>query len=483
MKDESLSHNIVTLYSRGWPIRRLSREFGISRGRVKRILERHQTERENGVNQLREKVKIPSKLDSWKPYIGELLEEFSDPPITNRRIFELLRQKGYEGGQTILRDYLFSVRAVKSPEAIYCVETAPGQRAFHDWSDYFIDFTCGETRKVVFFSFILGYSRRQYIEIVEDKSQLSLLRAMINAFTYLEGVPRQIRSDNQKACVERWELGRPVFNKTYLGFCTHYRFEPLTIHPGCPRENLKVERPFYYLEKNFLNGRTFRDPDDLREQLILWLTGINDQRIHRTTGRRPIEMYAEELPYLQPLPRTSYDASIIAYRVVNGESAIQWENYYYMVPRGYLFETCPVRVDDRQITIYSPSCTPLACYPLAEKGRENRYIGRTEAKGKKYALEVKELTARLEAFEPVMQAYAEAVKRHNPATWRYHWQRLIALKAHYRPADILQAAGRALKYHVYESQAVENFLRTNATKLSEIPFTTRNPYHDETDTN
>ncbi len=82
-----------------------------------------------------------------------------------------------------------------------------------------------------------------------------------------------------------------------------------------------------------------------------------------------------------------------------------------------------------------------------------------------------------------MQAYAEAVKRHNPATWRYHWQRLIALKAYYRPADILQAAGRALKYHVYESQAVENFLRTNATKLSEIPFTTRNPYHDETDTN
>ncbi len=210
MKDEPLSHNIVTLYSRGWSIRRLSREFGISRGRIKRILERHTSERENGMSLLPGKVKGPSKLDSWKPCIGELLEEFSDPPITNRRILELLRQKGYQGGQTILRDYLFSIRGKKFPEAVHSVETPPGQRAFHDWSDYFIDFTCGETHKVVFFSFILGYSRRQYIEVVEDKSQVSLLRAMINAFTWLDGVPRQIKSDNQKACVERWESGRPV---------------------------------------------------------------------------------------------------------------------------------------------------------------------------------------------------------------------------------------------------------------------------------
>ncbi len=433
-----------------------------------RILENHNHERENGANRLKEKVKAPSKLDAWKPYIGELLEEFTRPPITNRRIFELIMEKGYQGGQTTLRDYLAEIRGKRFPETVYCVETSPGQRGYHDWSDYLINFAMSGTEKVIFFSFILGYSRRQYIEVVPDKSQPVLLRAMINAFAYLEGVPRQIRSDNQKACVDRWELGRPVFNKTYLGFCTHYRFEPLTINPGCPRENLKIERPFHYLETNFLNGRKFRDRDDLREQLEKWLAQVNDQRVHRTTGRRPIEMYAEELPFLQPLPREGYDACLTAYRVVNGESAIQWENHYYMVPRGYLYETCPVRVDGRQITIYTPSCTPLISYPLAEKGEQSRYIGRTEPGGRKHGLNRKELMERLEAFGPVMREYTEALKQHNPTTYRYHWQRLISLKAHYRADDILRAVARALKYRVYEAQAVENFLKTNTPLNTEI---------------
>ncbi len=34
MKDEALNHNIVTLHSRGWAVRRLSREFGIGRKRT-----------------------------------------------------------------------------------------------------------------------------------------------------------------------------------------------------------------------------------------------------------------------------------------------------------------------------------------------------------------------------------------------------------------------------------------------------------------
>jgi len=53
----------------------------------------------------------------------------------------------------------------------------------------------------------------------------------MNAFSYLEGVPFEIKSDNQKACLDRWELGRPVFYKTYLGFCTHYRTAHFAITP------------------------------------------------------------------------------------------------------------------------------------------------------------------------------------------------------------------------------------------------------------
>ncbi|MFZ2147088.1 MAG: IS21 family transposase [Sedimentisphaerales bacterium] len=478
MRDELLENNVVSLHGRGWSVRRLSREFGISRGRVRRILGQNGLDREKGQENLKKTVKQSSKLDRWKDYIDELLEQYQSPPITNQRVFELLTEKGYEGKITILRDYLVEVRGKKTQEPIVCVETPPGVRASHDWSEYTIDFTHQESEKITFLSLILNYSRRQYIEVVEDKSQATLLRGLINAFIYFDGVPKEIKSDNQKACVDRWELGQPIFNRNFLNFATHYRFRPLAIHPGKPRENLKVERPFYYLETNFLNGRQFHDKPDLKTQLQRWLTEHNDRRIHRTTRRKPIELYEEELAFLQPLPARQYDTSVIAYRVVNNESAIQWEDYYYMVPAQYMYETCPVRVNADEIIIYSPDCRQIVSYRLAEKGRKDRYIGR-KGQRVKYSLDAGEVALRLNAFGPIMQEYTLQLKNHKPGTYLHHWRRLLSLKVNYRCDDIITAVRRALKYHVFESQAIENFLQVNAQKQSEIVFPSKTSLHDE----
>ena len=471
MKDERLENNIVSLRQRGWSMRRLSREFGISRQRVKRILDHNERQRQQGNEKLSTPSKRASKLDPYKEYISELLQKYKTPPITNQRIYELMQEKGYGGKRSILGNYLASIRGKRTKEPIVCVETAPGQRASHDWSEYYIDFTCADqgSAKVIFFSYILNYSRRQYIEVVKDKSQSTLLRCLINAFVYMDGVPGEIKGDNQKACVERWELGKPVFNNKYLSFATHYRFRPLTIHPGKPRENLKVERPFYYLETNFLNGRTFANLKDLKAQLKDWLVQRNDQRIHRTTGRKPIELYSEELACLKSLPAKQYDTSTIAYRIVDNTSSIQWEGYYYLIPKKYMYETCVVRVNEKEIIIYSPDCHQIAAYPLAEKGQKNRYIG-TKEKTKKYTLPAGQVAERLAAFGPLMQQYIEQIKRQKPNTYRHHYHHILSLKANYHPADILTAVKRTGKYRVYDSQAIENYLKVNAEKKSELSF-------------
>lgn len=478
MRDEALENNIVSLHGRGWSIRRLSVEFAISRGRVRRILQRNSDTRAKGHDTLSKPVKRASKLDPYKDYISGLLDTHRDPPITNQRIYELLVEKGYRGKITILRDYLAGIRGKKQPDPIECVETLPGQRASHDWSDYYINFT-GEpgVEKITFFSCILNYSRYQYVELVDDKSQTTLLRCLVGAFLYFDGVPREIKSDNQKACVDKWELGKPVFNKHFLGFATHYRFRPLAIRPGNPRENLKVERPFYYLETNFLNGRQFCDSRDLREQLQGWLTEKNARRIHRTTGRQPIELYREELPFLQALPARQYDTSIIEYRIVNNESAIQWKDYYYMVPARYMFETCPVRAGDREIIIYSPDCQEIARHRLAEKGRKDRYIGRSK-KTQKNTFPAREVAQRLEAFGPDMQEYIDQIKRQKPGNYMYHWRHILSLKASYRAEDIIVAVRRALKYRVYEARAIENFLQVNAEKRSEMNHPPKSADHE-----
>jgi transposase len=481
MKDESLENSVITLHAKGWPIRKISKDLGISRGRVRRWLVSNSVLRDTTPgDEISLKKKRKSKLDPYKEFIADLLDKYSN--ITCQRIYEHLRERGFEGEITIVRDYLKSIREVGSKTPVRLVETDPGQRAAHDWSDYNIRFTShnpGVATQVTFFSYILCYSRRQYIEVGEDKKQQTLFRVLINTFIYLDGVPLEIKSDNQKACVDRWEAGLPVFNAKYLEFATHYRFRPLTIRPGHPSENLKVERPFYYLERSFLNGREFRDIDDLKIQLRQWLTDINDVRIHATTRKRPIDMYTMEHPFLQVLPMNHFDTSQVVHLVVNQESCVQWKGYLYVVPDKYIYEVCSVRIAEDHLVVYSPMGELLVTHPLAEPGRKDRYVGAHQKTGKKPDLNIADVISRLEAFAPEMSGYIEQVKRHKPGSWRHHLKSLLAMKVNYRVEDILVAVRRAGQYKVFESGAIERFLTNNSEPRYSIKLSfKRNNEHD-----
>jgi len=481
MKDENLENSVITLHAKGWPIRKISKEMGISRGRVRRWLVSNSVLRDTTPgDEITLKKKRPGKLDPYKEFIAGLLGKYSN--ITGQRIYEHLREKGFEGEITIVRDYLKSIREVGSKTPVRLVETDPGQRAAHDWSDYNIRFTLqnpGVATQVTFFSYILCYSRRQYIEVVDDKKQQTLFRNLIDAFIYHDGVPLEIKSDNQKACVDRWEAGRPVFNGKYLEFASHYRFRPLTIRPGHPSENLKVERPFYYLERSFLNGREFRDMDDLKEQLRHWLTDVNDVRNHATTRKRPIDMYTQEHPYLQVLPANHFDTSQVAHLIVNQESCVQWKGYLYVVPQKYMYEVCPVRISENHLMVYSPIGEHLVTHPLAEADRKERYVGVQQKTGKKPDLEIADVISRLEAFAPQMSEYIEQVKRHKPGSWRHHLRSLLAMKVNYRVEDILVAVRRAQMYKVFESGTIEKFLANNSEPRYSIKLSFKRNNKDE----
>ncbi|MDA3834095.1 MAG: IS21 family transposase [Spirochaetales bacterium] len=473
MKDENVENRIVTLHSMGWSIRRISQELNISRKRIRRILVSksvlRDTTPESGIQHKKQRQ---SKLDPYKSYIGDLLERYSD--ITGQRVYEHLQEKGFKGEITIVRDYLKTVRVVESKTPVRMVETDPGQRASHDWSDYRIQFTInkpGDLTPVTFFSYILGYSRRQYISVVDDKKQPTLFRELIAAFIYLDGVPREIKSDNQKACVDRWEMGRGVFNAKYLDFATWYRFQPKTITPGNPTENLKVERSFYYLERSFLNGRKFKDIEDLKKQLRQWLTEVNDLRIHRTTRKKPIDMYTEEHPFLQPLPANHYDTSHVAHLVVNQESCVQWKGYQYVVPQKYMYELCPVRITEEHLVVYSPNGEQLATHPLAKNGQKGRYVGVQQKTGSKPDLSISDVVSRLEAFAPEMGKYIEQIKRHKSHSWGYHLRKLLTLKVNYRIDDIMVAVRRAQQYKVYDAGTIEGFLVNNSEPRYSVKLT------------
>ena len=67
----------------------------------------------------------PSKLDPYKAYIRRLLEHH---PYSAAQILNRLREAGYDGGATLVKDYLQRVRPVRAP-AFLTLHFAPGECA------------------------------------------------------------------------------------------------------------------------------------------------------------------------------------------------------------------------------------------------------------------------------------------------------------------------------------------------------------------
>ena len=168
---------------------------------------------------------------------------------------------------------------------------------------YTIPFTREGKTKVLCFSYILGFSRRQYIDSHLHRDFHTLIRRHWTHSNTCGGVPGQCLYDGEKTIILRWEAGRPVFNPAFVAFITHYRCKPVACRPGRAQTKGKVEQPFQFVENNLLNARRFQDMEDLRATARWWLREKSDPHLHETTNRRVLELSLEqEASALMSLP-------------------------------------------------------------------------------------------------------------------------------------------------------------------------------------
>ena len=263
-----LVSRIVAIFHGGTSVNRIASSLRISRRTVQRAL--GQVEQARGGVHSGSPERMPrsataraSKLDAYEPAIADLLARH--PDISVRRIHEELRPLGYTGGYTGLSERVLRLRPTRGVVPVLRFETAPGLQAKMDYSTYDLDFTIEGRRRVHAFSYVLGYSRRQYIRFVEAQDFATTVREHIRAFEYLGGVAATCLYDNMKVVVSGYDGDDPVYNPRFLAFAAHYGFRPVACRPRRPQTKGKVERPFGYVESSLLGGRTFRGLEHLNE--------------------------------------------------------------------------------------------------------------------------------------------------------------------------------------------------------------------------
>lgn len=455
---------LITHHNEGWSIRRLCRHYGISRNRVRRILRAAQARRTDDAPALpfvNQQQKRSSKLDAFLPAAKELLDQY--PKITGVRMLEELQARGYQGGLTMLRERLKQLRPSPRTDSVIRFETDPGVQGQMDWSPYTIRFKRTGKADVLCFSYVLAFSRRQYIDFTLTRDFHTLIRRHRDAFEYFGGVPLQCLYDSEKTVVLRWEGGQPVFNPSFIDFITHYRCKPIACQRRRPETKGKVERPFQYVDGNLLNGRTPVDLEDLRAIRTWWLREKSDTHIHDTTHRAPLELFmAEERCCLQPLPAQPYDCSEVLFRVCPNDAFIEFETNLYSVPFGHMGEIVAVKATENEIFIYSPYLALLGHHPRHPNGacrKEESPQHRTCA-SLRYGVEpVKD------AFERIGEAaqeYLAGLLRKHPRGAGLHARMILQLKDRYCTDDINRALTRALSYYAFDAVSIERILKATA---------------------
>src|SRR5438552_6650458 len=242
----------------------------------------------------------PSMLDRFLPQIQAWLKEA--PELSAPAVLERLRELGYGGGVTVLRERICALRTRTGREAFLTLDFRSGEAMQVDWAEFGFAIP-GCPRRVSAFVMALCYSRRLYLEFVLSQSMGSFLRCMERGLAFFGGSAATEIYDNMKTVVLEPHPRHPVFNPRFVQYASARGFAVRACTPGRGNEKGRVERPIGFIRSRFWPGRRCTDLLDLNVQAAARRDGPCNNRVHEATGKVPALVFeAEEKRLLKPLP-------------------------------------------------------------------------------------------------------------------------------------------------------------------------------------
>ena len=310
------------LAAKGYSIRRIVNETGIARNTVRKYL--------MGSPEHVPRKKRGSKLDPFKDQIVHWIRE--DHLFNCETMLVRLRGMGYEGGGSILRDFVQPRRPAKQGRVpVIRYETGAGEQMQIDWGEFTYE-EDGVRRRLYGFTAILCYSRMRFVTFFKRCDTTSVLRGLMEALQYYGGLPKIVLTDRMKSVLVSVEDGELQWNRLYSDFMASMGMIPRVCKPYTPQTKGKVERTISVIKRSFWPGVTFTDLSDLNEQANTWCDHQSLKR-NRTTGVPPVDRFPEES--LRALPKGfAWERFISETRRVTWDGYVSYDGVLYGLPGG-----------------------------------------------------------------------------------------------------------------------------------------------------
>jgi transposase len=380
-------------FVRGVSIKELARRTGMSRNTIRAALR-------SAKPPSYERAPTGSKLDPFKDEIHRLLR--ADPRLTGQRVRELIGPLGFDGGKTIVDDYLREVRPLFAPprtfqRTIY----RPGEICQFDlWEPgEGIPVGHGQTRKGWVVLACLGYSRAGAGALIFSKEIPDLLFGIRRCLWRLGALPQTLVWDRQAGLHAGG--GRPT--EAFAAFCGQLRVGWHFCERGDPQAKGVVERLQDFAERSFEPGRRFANKLDYQLQLDGWFDERANPRTHKTLRCRPIDRLAEEREMMAPLPATAPDTDRRWVLRVAPDPYLRFDTNDYSLDPQLVGRRVEATITEREVRAVALDTGELACRHARSFAKHRTITAlehartlkhqRTERRGDEPVVEVRSLAA------------------------------------------------------------------------------------------
>lgn len=449
-------------------IRSYHNEHGLTGAQIARKLNMDSRTVEKWLNQPRychrKPARRPSKLDPYKDQILRMLEFY---PYTAMQIFQRIGQDGFDGGYTIVKDYVRKVRVPKK-KAYLKLAFAPGECAQVDWGSYGSVSVGTTRRRLSFFVMVLCYSRMMYVQFTVSQTMEHFLACHQNAFDFFGAVPKKIMVDNLKSAVLKRIVGQaPILNPKYLEFANHCGFTIVPCNVGKGNEKGRVENAVGYVKKNFLAGLKIPNFEALAPAASNWLDTVANVRIHGMTHKKPIELFAKERCFLSRLPVYPYDIATVSQARASSQFRISLDTNRYSVPAEYAGARLTVKCYPDWVCIYCDNkliARHVRSYDRHQDFEDPDHPKELLAQRKKASDQ--KIFMRFLALSPQADLYYRklAQRRMNPT---HHVRKIVALSEIYNPESVARAMEDAFAFQAFSCEYIANLLEQRSRCLPE----------------
>ena len=257
-------HAIQVLRRAGHSLEEVAKLAGVSVRSVQRVeAEAAVSSVDNEAERTRRKIGRPSKAEPFRSFVVEQLTK--EPELLSLEFLRRARLAGYAGGKSALYELVQAVRP-KPVRLVTRFEGLPGEFSQHDFGEVDVRFLDGTTKRVHFFASRLKYSRWAEVTLVPNEQVETLVRALVDHFAAIGGIPLLAVFDRPKTVALSWGRDGEVteWNPTFAGVALDLGLGVEVCWPHSPEQKGAVENLVGWVKGSFFKQRRFLDEEDLR---------------------------------------------------------------------------------------------------------------------------------------------------------------------------------------------------------------------------